>query len=106
LAYGFWGGIVATVGTFLIPFIIPMFGYTYLNRIGMNYRVRIFLDGITAGVAGLIAADVITILKQVLISPLTIGIFIGSLLFIYAYKSTYAIIWIVLLGGILGVFLA
>jgi len=105
IAYGFWGGIFSTLGTFLIPFLIPMFGYHYLNRIGSNSTIRIFLDGVTAGVAGLIAADVLDILGQILISPLTIGIFIGSLVFIYLYKSAYAIIWIVLIGGLLGVLL-
>ncbi|HEV2601457.1 MAG TPA: chromate transporter [Candidatus Babeliales bacterium] len=63
--------------------------------------VRTFLDGITAGVAGLIAADVLDILGQILISKLTIGIFIASLVFLFLYKSPYAIIWIVLMGGLL-----
>lgn len=102
LTYGFWGGVLATIGTFLIPFIIPMFSTRYLDRLGTNKAARIFLDGVTAAVAGLITADIINILSQILISPLTIGIFIGSLLFIYIYKSLYAIIWIVLTGGILG----
>ncbi len=102
LAYGFWGGVLTTIGTFLIPFLIPMFGSAYLNRAGNNSTMRIFLDGVTAAVAGLIAADILDILGQILISPLTIGIFIGSLLFIYFYKSLYAIIWIVSIGGLLG----
>lgn len=101
MAYGFWGGIMATIGTFLIPFVIPMFGYSYLNRIATNTNIRTFLDGVTAGVAGLIAADIIDILKQVLISPLTIGIFIASLAFLYTTKSTYAIIIIVTFGALI-----
>lgn len=101
IAYGFWGGIMATMGTFLIPFVIPMFGYSYLNRIAANPTMRLFLDGVTAGVAGLIAADIIDILKQVLVSPLTIGIFITSLAFLYTSKSTYAIIIIVTFGALL-----
>ncbi|HSC24888.1 MAG TPA: chromate efflux transporter [Candidatus Babeliales bacterium] len=106
LAYGFWGGVFATLGTFLVPTVIPIFGHKYLNRIGTSGAIRTLLDGITAGVAGLIAADMFDILKQVLINPLTISIFICSLLFIYFYKSTYAIIWIVLIGGLLGVMLS
>jgi len=105
MAYGFWGGILSTLGTFLIPFLIPMFGYKYLNRIALNQTVRTFLDGVTAAVAGLIAADMIDILSQVLINKLTIGIFLASLVFIHFYKSHYAIVWIVIVGGLLGVIL-
>lgn len=101
MAYGFWGGVSATLGTFLIPFLIPMFGYTYLNGIATNKTVRTFLDGVTAGVAGLIAADIVDILGQVLISTLTIGIFIASLLFLYISKSPYAIIIIVTMGALI-----
>lgn len=103
MAYGFWGGVLVTVGTFLVPFLIPMFGSTYLNRIATNEMVRTFLDGVTAGVAGLIAADVLDILSQVLISKLTIVIFVASLLYLYVSKSPYAIIVITLIGGLLGI---
>lgn len=103
LAYGFWGGILATLGTFLIPFLIPMFGYTYLNRIAKNSVIRTFLDGVTAGVAGLIAADVLNIASNVLISKLTVGIFAISLAVLYAFKSTYTIVLIVLIGGLIGI---
>lgn len=104
LAYGFWGGILITFGTFLIPFLIPLFCYNFLNRIGSNRSARLFLDGVISGAAGLIAAEIFTILLQVLISPLAIAIFIGSLTFIYLYQSLYAIIWIVLISGLLGYF--
>lgn len=99
IGYGFWGGILSTIGTFLVPFLIPMFGYKYLNKIALNTKVRTFLDGMTAAVAGLIAADIVDILRQVLINKLTLGIFIASLIFIYLYKSHYAIVWIVIMGG-------
>lgn len=104
LAYGFWGGILSTLGTFLIPFLIPMFGYKYLNNVATNNTVRTFLDGVTAGVAGLIAADVLDILKQILINKLTIAIFIVSIFFLYLYKSQFSIILIVLISGLLGIF--
>lgn len=101
MAYGFWGGILATVGTFLIPFLIPMFGSTLLNRVAANRTVRTFLDGVTAAVAGLIAADILDILGQVLVSAVTVGIFIASLCFLLFSTSTYAIVWLVLAGGFL-----
>ena len=103
LAYGFWGGILATIGTFLVPFLIPMFGYKYLNHIATNETIRTFLDGVTAAVAGLIAADIVDILGQVVISKLTLVILIISLAILYVYKSPYAIICIVLAGALLSV---
>lgn len=103
IAYGFWGGILITIGTFLIPFLIPMFSYSYLNHMATNSTMRTFLDGVTAGVAGLIAADLFDILKQILTGPLTIGIFIVSLAFLYTTKSTYAIIMIIVFGALLSI---
>jgi chromate transporter len=105
LARGITGALLVTLGTFLPAFLIPIFGHTYLEKIALNTYMRAALDGITAAVAGLIAADILNFLKEILINGPSIGIFIVSLIALYSYRSHYVIVWIVLGGGIVGLIL-
>jgi chromate transporter len=57
------GAVVITVGIFLPAFAFTLVGHDALERLVHHPRIRLFLEGVTAGVVGLIAGTTIALLK-------------------------------------------
>lgn len=105
LGGGFFGAIVMTVGIFFPAFAFTIFGHKYLERIIENKTIHSFLDGLTAGVIGLIGITTIELLQAGVTSLASFGIFAFALLVLYLWKSKIAIPVIVICSGIVGLVL-
>jgi chromate transporter len=57
------GAIAMTLGVFFPAFAFTLVGHEYLERLISNPAIHTFLDGVTAGVVGLIAAVTIDLLR-------------------------------------------
>jgi chromate transporter len=106
LGGGFLGAIMLTVGIFFPAFAFTIFGHRYLERIIENKTVHAFLDGLTAGVIGLIAVTTIHLLQSGVTNLAAFGIFAVSLSILYLWKSKIAIPIMVMCAGVIGMVLA
>jgi chromate transporter len=94
-----------TFGIFLPAFAFTLVGHEYLERLIGNPSVHTFLDGVTAGVVGLIAATTIVLFFQAITSLPALGIFGVALAAVYLWKAKAAVAGIVLGAGLLGLLL-
>jgi chromate transporter len=102
VAGGPLGAIAITIGIFLPAFAITMLGHRYLEAAVDNPRLHAVLDGITAGVIGLVVATAIPLASAALTSIPAIAIFAGALITLYAWRSAMAVAAVVLAAGVLG----
>jgi len=100
---GLLGAILITVAIFAPAFAFTMIGHDYLERLVNNQSAHAFLDGVTAGVVGLISAAAITILKATLISPHAWVIFLVALIALFASKSKWTVAIVILAAGLYGI---
>lgn len=63
LGGGPWGAVAMTIGIFLPAFGFTLIGHDALERLVHQPRIRLFLEGLTAGVVGLIAGTTLALLK-------------------------------------------
>jgi chromate transporter len=77
-------------------------GHNYLERLVNNLSIHTFLDGMTAGVVGLIAATTILLFQEGITSLAALIIFALALLTVYMWKAKAAVAGIVLGAGLLG----
>ena len=63
LGGGPWGAVAMTVGIFLPAFSFTLIGHDALENLVHQPRIRLFLEGLTAGVVGLIAGTTVALLK-------------------------------------------
>lgn len=96
------GALALTAGIFLPAFAFTLIGHNYFEKLIENKSAHAFLDGITAGVVGLIAATTIGLFRAAIIDLPALGIFIGSLILLYQWKAKAAVAGIVLGAGIVG----
>jgi chromate transporter len=102
---GPWGALAMTFGIFLPAFAFTLVGHEYLERLIANPSVHTFLDGVTAGVIGLIIATTIVLLLQAITSLPALGIFVLAMASVYLWKAKAAVAGIVLGAGLLGLLL-
>jgi chromate transporter len=57
------GALAMTFGIFLPAFAFTLIGHDYLERLIANPSVHTFLDGVTAGVVGLITATILVLFR-------------------------------------------
>ena len=69
LGGGPWGAVIITIGIFLPAFAFTLIGHDALERLVHQPRIRLFLEGVTAGVVGLIAGTTLALLKVSLTGP-------------------------------------
>jgi chromate transporter len=98
------GAIVMTVGIFLPAFAFTIIGHDYLERLVENKSAHAFLDGITAGVVGLIAVTALGILNETILGLNAWIIFSLALIIQFRSKSKWTVAAIVLAAGIYGLF--
>jgi chromate transporter len=98
------GAIAITFGIFLPAFAITMLGHRYLEAAVDNPRLHAALDGVTAGVIGLVVATAIPLASAALTSIPAIGILGGALVALYTWRSGIAVAAVVVAAGIVGLF--
>lgn len=102
LGNGLPGAVLITIGIFLPAFAFTLIGHQVFERLIENQRLHAFLDGVTAGVVGLIAATALQLLREGLPDIPAVLIFILSLIAVYKLKAKTAVAGIVLVAGLLG----
>ena len=99
------GAIAITVAIFFPAFAITLIGHQVLEGVIGNPAVHTFLDGVTAGVVGLIAATTIALFRAGVTNWQSLVIFVLALAAVYWWNAKAAVAGIVLGAGILGLLL-
>lgn len=97
---GWPGAIVITVAIFLPAFSFTLIGHNVLEKIIQNTALHNFLDGITAGVIGLIALTAIQLFRTNLSGLPALILFMISLFIILSYKSKLTAVFVILGAGL------
>jgi chromate transporter len=91
LGGGPWGAVAMTVGIFLPAFAFTLVGHDALERWVHHPRIRLFLEGVTAGVVGLIAGTTVTLLRISVTSLEALVLFAITLAILFASKARMVI---------------
>jgi len=100
---GAWGAVAMTAGVFAPAFAFTMIGHDFLERVIETQSVHAFLDGVTAGVVGLIAATALGILNETVVGIHAWVIFSIALIVLFRSKASWTIAAIILFAGLYGV---
>ena len=87
LGGGPWGAVAMTAGIFLPAFSFTLLGHDTLEGLVHQPRVHVFLDGLSAGVVGLIAGTTLALLKVSLTGPGPLLLFALALAVLFASKA-------------------
>lgn len=96
------GAIALTIGIFLPAFAFTLIGHAYLEKAMANKSLHNFLDGVTAGVVGLITITVHQLFRTAITGIPAFAIFVLSLVVLYRWKAKTAVVFVVLGAGIIG----
>ncbi|WP_368736445.1 chromate transporter [Pseudomonas aeruginosa] len=100
------GAVAMTAGIFLPAFAFSLIFYDRLEAVVENKRLHAFLDGVAAGVVGLIGATTIDLAQVTAerVPSLTVGmsIFAAALAFLYAWKNKLNVVVVILAAGLAG----
>lgn len=99
---GALGAIAMTVGVFAPAFAFTIIGHETLEKLVENKSAHALLDGITAGVVGLIAATALGILSETVIGLNAWVIFSLAVIALFLSKSKWTVAWVVLAAGLFG----
>ena len=91
LGGGPWGAVAMTVGIFLPAFAFTLVGHDALERVVHQPRIRLFLEGLTAGVVGLIAGTTLALLRISLTGLEAVILFALVLAVLFASKAKLVI---------------
>jgi chromate transporter len=109
LAGGLVGALAITAGIFLPAFSFALLFYDRLEAVVDDARLHHFLEGVAAGVVGLIAVTALqlgwSVTKSMPSLHLGIVIFAGSLALLYFWKSKLNVLAVVLGSAALGILL-
>lgn len=96
------GALAMTFGVFLPAFGFSLLFHRHLSAAVANPLLKHFLEGVTAGVVGLIAITTITLARSAIPNWQAAMIFVGALVVVYRWKSKLAIPAIMLGAGCIG----
>jgi chromate transporter len=106
IAGGLGGALAMTAGIFLPAFAFALLFFDRLERVIENERLHRFLEGVAAGVVGLIAVTAVQLAWNVGQSipslPLGAALFLVSLALLYRWKSRLSVPAVVLGSGLIG----
>ena len=105
VAGGLIGALAITAGVFGPAFAFTLVGHRQLERLVENRSMHALLDGVTAGVVGLIAATALLLLPVAVRSLSGAAVFGVVLVSLYLWKSGKAVAVVMLGSGIAGVVL-
>lgn len=98
------GAIIITVAIFAPAFAFTMVGHDILEGLVNNQSAHAFLDGVTAGVIGLIAATALGILSETVVGLHAWIIFSFATIALFRSNSKWIVAAIVLAAGLYGAF--
>jgi len=99
---GVIGAILITIAIFTPAFAFTMIGHEYLEKLVDNKSAHAFLDGVTAGVVGLISATALGILSETVIGIHAWIIFSVGLIVLFQSKAKWTVAVVVLAAGLYG----
>lgn len=102
---GALGAILMSIGIFLPAFCFSLLFHNQLERVMDGHRVREFLEGVTAGVVGVIVSTLITLGLGTLRDWKALLVFGLALVPLYLWKSKAVIPLVIVVSGALGWFL-
>jgi len=91
LGGGPWGAVAMTAGIFLPAFAFTLVGHDALERVVHQPRIRLFLEGLTAGVVGLIAGTTLALLRISLTGLEAVILFALAVAVLFASKAKLVI---------------
>jgi chromate transporter len=101
---GGWGGaLLMTIGIFLPAFAFTLLGHDALERLVHQPRIRVFLDGVTAGVVGLIAGTTLVLLRTSVTSAETAIVFALALGVLFKWKGRVVVPLVICAAALWGV---
>ncbi len=95
LGAGAAGALALTAGVFLPAFSFTLVGHQWVERLVEQRRTHALLDGVTAGVVGLIAVTALQFARATLTSVPAVAIFAVALFAAFRWKAKTAVAWIV-----------
>lgn len=98
---GWLGAFIITAGIFLPAFSFTLIGHQIMERIIANPALHNFLDGISAGVIGLIAVTALQLFRTTIDNWLSLVIFGLAIFALYRFKTKFTIIFVIIGAGIL-----
>lgn len=102
LGGGPMGALLITFGIFLPAFLFTLIGHGYLEKLVENKMLHSVLDGVTAGVVGLVAVTALELLKTSVQNLQSIGIFLAAVTLLYFWKAKFAVPVTVVSAGLAG----
>jgi chromate transporter len=100
---GWAGALLMTVGIFLPAFAFTLLGHDALERLVHQPRIRVFLDGVTAGVVGLIAGTTLVLLRTSVTNAETAIVFSLALGVLFRWKGRLLVPLVICCAGLWGV---
>jgi len=91
LGGGPWGAVAMTAGMFLPAFAFTLLGHAALERMLQRPGVNRFLEGVTAGVVGLIVGTTLALMKVSLTGPGALALFGVALAILFATRAKLAV---------------
>lgn len=106
VAGGLPGALAITAGVFLPAFAFTLLFFDRLERAIDDQRLHHLLEGVAAGVVGLVAATALDIGRVVAMDvpslPLAAAIFAGALAILYIWRSAFNVVAVIVLSAIAG----
>ncbi|MBC8099000.1 MAG: chromate efflux transporter, partial [Armatimonadetes bacterium] len=99
---GLAGAVAITVGIFAPAFAFTLIGHNLIERLVGNPALHDFLDGVTGGVVGLIAATTLVLLRAAITDVPTLLIFAVGLFVLFRWKHKLNVPAVVLAAGVVG----
>lgn len=99
---GFPGAFAMTAGVFAPAFLFTLIGHRYLEWLVDHRAAHAFLDGVTAGVVGLIAVTALQLLRVAVTGIAPALIFAGALLLAWRWRARLAVVGIMGLAALAG----
>jgi chromate transporter len=103
LGGGLVGAVAITTGIFLPAFAITLVGHRQLDALVGNERLHAVLDGVTAGVVGLVAATLVGLAPAAIVGASTLLIFAAALAALYLWQASVAVALVIVAAGAAGV---
>jgi chromate transporter len=99
---GVAGALLMTLGIFLPAFTFTLVAHGPLERLVHNARIRGFLEGVTAGVVGLIAATSLVLMRSTLTSVSAAIVFALALFVLFKWQARFLVPLLIAAGAVWG----
>jgi chromate transporter len=99
---GLAGALAITLGVFLPAFAFSLLFHRHLGAVVSDPRLKHALEGVTAGVVGLIAVTTLSLGRTALPDLPAVALFAGALLVVYRWKSKLSVPVLIAASGLAG----